>query len=88
MTLPKASSTACDVKFSEGIRLMKCFCRLVSYIPRISEDSLILIMGCSGDSEYSVPFEVSHIQQDLLLPGLQLIASKSLEVSLHKQCPE
>lgn len=26
ITLPNASSTACDVKFSEGIRLMKCFC--------------------------------------------------------------
>ena len=88
MTLPKASSTACDVKFSEGIRLMKCFCRLVSYMSRISEDSLILIMECSRDSEYSVPFEVSHTQQDLLLPDLQPIASKSLEVSSYKQCPQ
>jgi len=31
ITLPSASSTACDVKFSEGMRLMKCFCRLFSY---------------------------------------------------------
>ena len=30
ITLPKASRTACDVKFSEGMRLMKCFCRLFS----------------------------------------------------------
>lgn len=30
MTLPKASSTACEVKFSEGMRLMKCFCRRFS----------------------------------------------------------
>jgi hypothetical protein len=29
--LPRASSTACDVKFSEGMRLIKCFCRLFSY---------------------------------------------------------
>ncbi len=34
MTLPKASRTAWVVKFSEGIRLMKCFCRLFSYCPR------------------------------------------------------
>ena len=71
MTLPKASSTACDVKFSEGMRLIKCFCLLFSYIPRISEDSLILIMKSSRDAEYSVPFEVFHKQQDLLLPDLQ-----------------
>lgn len=31
ITLPSASRTACDVKFSEGIRLMKCFCRFFSY---------------------------------------------------------
>lgn len=31
MGLPSASKTACEVKFSEGIRLMKCFCRLFSY---------------------------------------------------------
>jgi len=31
MTLPSASSTACDVKFSEGIKFMKCFCRLFSW---------------------------------------------------------
>jgi len=30
MTLPSASSTACDVKFSEGMRLMKCFWRFFS----------------------------------------------------------
>lgn len=30
MTLPKASSTAWEVKFSEGIRLMKCFWRFFS----------------------------------------------------------
>ena len=56
------------------MRLMKCFCRLFSYIPHISEDSLILIMESSRDSDYSVPFEVSHKQQDLLLPDLQPIA--------------
>ena len=28
--LPRASSTAWDVKFSEGMRLMKCFCRSFS----------------------------------------------------------
>jgi len=33
MTLPNASRTAWDVKFSEGIRLIKCFCRLFSYMP-------------------------------------------------------
>lgn len=32
ITLPKASRTAWDVKFSEGIRLMKCFCLRFSYI--------------------------------------------------------
>jgi hypothetical protein len=31
MTLPNASRTACDVKFSEGIKFMKCFCRFFSY---------------------------------------------------------
>lgn len=31
MTLPKASRTAWDVKFSDGIKLIKCFCRLFSY---------------------------------------------------------
>ena len=30
ITLPRASSTAWDVKFSEGMRLMKCFCRSFS----------------------------------------------------------
>jgi hypothetical protein len=30
MTLPSASRTACEVKFSEGIRLMKCFWRFFS----------------------------------------------------------
>lgn len=30
MGLPSASSTACDVKFSEGMRLIKCFCRFFS----------------------------------------------------------
>lgn len=30
ITLPRASRTAREVKFSEGIRLMKCFCRLFS----------------------------------------------------------
>jgi hypothetical protein len=30
ITLPRASSTAWDVKFSEGMRLMKCFCRRFS----------------------------------------------------------
>jgi hypothetical protein len=37
ITLPKASRTACDVKFSEGIRLIKCFCRLFSYSFEIFE---------------------------------------------------
>lgn len=31
ITLPNASRTAWEVKFSEGIRLMKCFCRRFSY---------------------------------------------------------
>ncbi len=31
MTLPRASRTAWEVKFSDGMRLMKCFCRLFSY---------------------------------------------------------
>lgn len=31
MGLPRASKTACDVKFSDGIKLIKCFCRLFSY---------------------------------------------------------
>jgi hypothetical protein len=30
ITLPRASSTAWDVKFSEGMRLIKCFCRRFS----------------------------------------------------------
>ena len=31
ITLPSASRTACDVKFSEGMRFIKCFCLLFSY---------------------------------------------------------
>jgi hypothetical protein len=31
MTLPRASRTACEVKFSEGIRLIKCFCLFFSW---------------------------------------------------------
>lgn len=31
MTLPSASNTAWLVKFSEGIKLMKCFCLRFSY---------------------------------------------------------
>ena len=31
ITLPRASRTAWDVKFSDGIRLMKCFWRFFSY---------------------------------------------------------
>ena len=32
ITLPSASRTAWDVKFSEGIRFMKCFCLFFSYM--------------------------------------------------------
>lgn len=31
MGLPSASSTACEVKFSDGIRLINCFCLIFSY---------------------------------------------------------
>lgn len=31
ITLPRASRTAVDVKFSDGIRLIKCFCLCSSY---------------------------------------------------------
>lgn len=31
ITLPNASRTAWEVKFSDGMRLMKCFCRRFSY---------------------------------------------------------
>jgi hypothetical protein len=31
ITLPSASRTACDVKFSEGMRFMKCFWRFFSW---------------------------------------------------------
>ena len=71
MTLPKASSTACDVKFSEGMRLMKCFCRLFSYDSCINEDPYLLIVESGRRLEDGVPFEVFHRLQDLLLPGLQ-----------------
>lgn len=33
MGLPNASRTACDVKFSEGMRLIKCFCLFFSCFP-------------------------------------------------------
>lgn len=39
MTLPRASRTAWEVKFSDGMRLMKCFCRLFSYIQCTESDS-------------------------------------------------
>ncbi len=71
MTLPKASRTACDVKFSEGMRLMKCFCRLFSYNLCINEDPPGLIVENSRRLEDNVPFEVFHKQQDPLLPDLQ-----------------
>lgn len=39
ITLPKASRTAWEVKFSEGMRLMKCFCLVFSYVfPTVSAD--------------------------------------------------
>lgn len=28
--LPRASRTACEVKFSDGMRFIKCFCRFFS----------------------------------------------------------
>ena len=71
ITLPKASSTACDVKFSEGMRLMKCFCRLFSYILRINEDPLETMMRRDGRLEYNVLFGVCHRQQGLPLQDLQ-----------------
>ena len=42
MTLPSASSTACEVKFSEGIRLIKCFWRFFSCNSCISNLSRVL----------------------------------------------
>lgn len=32
ITLPRASKTAWEVKFSDGMRLIKCFWRLFSYV--------------------------------------------------------
>lgn len=34
MGLPSASRTACEVKFSDGIRLIKCFCLFFSCIAK------------------------------------------------------
>lgn len=45
MTLPSASRTACDVKFSEGIKLMKCFWRFFSYKTAIVSFNRILELG-------------------------------------------
>lgn len=42
ITLPKASSTAWEVKFSDGMRLIKCFCRLFSYSQSLSTSSRMM----------------------------------------------
>jgi len=40
ITLPRASSTAWEVKFSEGMRFMKCFWRFFSYCESIVSQGL------------------------------------------------
>lgn len=41
MTVPRASRTACEVKFSDGMRLMKCFWRFFSYTAQRHQYGLI-----------------------------------------------
>jgi len=47
MTLPSASSTAWEVKFSEGIRLMKCFWRFFSCTRVVGQHSRPAMMLAS-----------------------------------------
>jgi hypothetical protein len=42
ITLPRASSTAWDVKFSEGMRLIKCFCLRFSWKYAINNESALI----------------------------------------------
>jgi hypothetical protein len=44
ITLPRASRTAWEVKFSEGIRLMKCFWRFFSCTKQSDSVSLVAHM--------------------------------------------
>lgn len=47
ITLPRASRTACEVKFSEGIRFIKCFWRFFSCSSGgVSLVGLTLVVAC------------------------------------------
>ena len=60
ITLPKASRTAWDVKFSEGIRLMKCFCLRFSYISNQSSKGSFIRRG-------------TYILEDLVDSGIGML---------------
>ncbi len=64
ITLPNASRTAWEVKFSEGMRLMKCFCRFFSYKISLTPSSNPSDMCLD---HVALPSVRSRTQWDLLL---------------------
>jgi hypothetical protein len=95
ITLPKASSTACEVKFSEGIKLIKCFCRLFSCTKKLSQSLMVSsILQCE-------PFQLCYTQWDQLpsrpLKGAAITVSsflsgwlqesKNLLLSIYRETP-
>lgn len=88
MILPNASRTAWEVKFSEGIRLMKCFWRLFSYEDcrckqKMGDDSIVI--------KLVTPFGVYHTELDLLLLNLRWgalsgrISQRILSLMVHQR---
>ena len=61
MTLPSASNTAWLVKFSEGIKLMKCFCLRFSYdwVSRFTSQTVKLVP--------------SHLLHNVINRGIRLL---------------
>ena len=54
--LPRASSTAWDVKFSEGMRLMKCFCRRFSCENNASSQASIMEVVAIGSTFWIISY--------------------------------
>lgn len=89
MGLPSASSTAWEVKFSDGIRLMKCFCLVFSY--SITARSA---QASSPDSPQATNLlnDVVHDRVGLLqvgteqLPACQSFLFPNLKPREHTRC--
>jgi hypothetical protein len=63
MTLPSASRTACEVKFSEGIRLIKCFCLFFS----------CWTSTVSFPGSRSLEWQATHLLNDLVDGWIRLL---------------